>query len=78
MSCDCLRFYNRLVEMIAENRNQSTEKIKSWMRCRLNFNLLRSKLLCIRGFRCAEKIFKKENEDANIVDSDHKFGGEMI
>ena len=70
MSCDCLRFYNRLVEMIAENRNQSTEKIKSWMRCRLNFNLLRSQLPCIRGFRCAKLIFKKEKEDAILVDSE--------
>ena len=56
--------------MIAENRNQSTEKIKSWMRCRLKFNLLRRQLPCIRGFRFAKLIFKKEKEDANLVDSE--------
>ena len=69
MSCDCLRYYNRLVEMIVGKRNQSTVKIKSWMRCRLNFKLLRSQLPCIRGFRCAKLTFKKE-KDTNLVDSE--------
>ena len=42
MSRECLTYYNRLAERIAGKRNESIEKIKSGMRCRLNFNLLRS------------------------------------
>ena len=37
------------------------------MRYRLNFNLLRSQLLCIHGSRCAKQIFKDEDEDVNLV-----------
>ena len=55
--------------MITSKRNESIEKIKSWIRCKLNFNLLRSQLLCICGSKYI-KIFKNENEDVNLVVSD--------
>ena len=71
-------FYNILAEMIAEERNESIEKIKPEMKCKLNFNLLRSQLLCIRDSRCAKQIFKSEVEDVNLVVFDHEFGIEMI
>ena len=51
MSRECATFYNRLAECIAEKRNENIEKIKSWIRCKINFCLLRVQVMCIRGTR---------------------------
>ena len=51
MSPECAKFYSRLATLISEKRNDNKSTVTSWMRCRLNFSLLRSALLCIRGSR---------------------------
>ena len=51
MSPECAKFYSRLATLISEKRNDNKNTVTSWMRCRLNFSLLRSALLCIRGSR---------------------------
>ena len=44
-------FYKRLASMLANKRNESYADTIRWMRCQLNFSLLRSSILCIRGSR---------------------------
>lgn len=67
MSREYSAFYNRLAEMIVEKRIESVEKIKSWMRCRLNFQLVEKPTIMYTWFQLGKKMFKNEDEDANLV-----------
>ena len=51
MSPECSRFYSRLSLLLSEKRNEQQSLTTSWVRCRVNFSLLRSALLCMRGSR---------------------------
>ena len=73
MSRECSTFYNRLSEMIAEKRNERMEKVKCWMRSKLNFSLLRSQLLCIRGSRDTKTIFEKDDLSVIVEESKIKW-----
>jgi hypothetical protein len=44
-------FYRRLASLIAEKRQQPYSLTIRWMRCHLNFSLLRSSIMCLRGSR---------------------------
>ena len=69
MSKECLTFYNRLAEMVAEKRNQQITIVRNWMRARLSFSLLRSQLLCLRGSRTAKKMFA-ECDDVEFISAE--------
>ena len=43
--------YKRLGSLLAENTNQPYGAVMGWLRCKLRFSLLRSSIMCIRGFR---------------------------
>lgn len=43
--------YRRLAAMIAEKRKEPFSRTLFWLRCRLNFSLLRSAVSCLRGAR---------------------------
>ena len=45
--------YKRIASMIAEKHNKPYSKTIHWIRCRLNFSLLRSSITCLRGSRSA-------------------------
>ena len=45
--------YKRIASMIADKHNKPYSKTIHWIRCRLNFSLLRSSILCLRGSRSA-------------------------
>ena len=45
--------YKRLASRIAEKHNKPYGKTLHWLRCRLNFSLLRSAIMCLRGSRSA-------------------------
>ena len=51
MSREAHTFYNRLSDMIANKRKEPTSVITNWIRTKLNFALLKSCLLCLRGSR---------------------------
>ena len=42
-------FYKQLAAMIAEKHERPYSKTMQWIRCRLNFSLLRSAIMCLRG-----------------------------
>ena len=43
--------YKRLASLLGEKRGNSYSSTLHWLRCRLNFSLLRSAIMCIRGSR---------------------------
>ena len=43
--------YKRLAAMIAEKHEKPYSQTMQWIRCRLNFSLLRSAIMCLRGSR---------------------------
>jgi len=42
--------YKKLASMVATKHNQSYSQTISWLQCRLSFSLLRSTVMCLRGF----------------------------
>ena len=44
-------FYRRLADLLAEKHNAPYSSTMAWLRTRLSFALLRSSLLCLRGWR---------------------------
>jgi hypothetical protein len=44
-------FYKRLASLLSESRNEHYNITISWLRCIINFSLLRSSIQCIRGAR---------------------------
>ena len=43
--------YKRLASLLADKRNTTYSTTLHWLRCRLNFSLLRSAVKCLRGSR---------------------------
>ena len=68
MSRECHTFYKRLAEKIAKKKNIPFGKSMNWIRTRLNFSLIRSCLLCLRGWR--SPFFKSIVADTNENDID--------
>ena len=69
MSREAHTFYNRLSDMIANKRKEPTSVITNWIRTKLNFALLKSCLLCLRGSRTpwnATRNITNINEDVSI------------
>ena len=58
--------YKRLAAMIAEKNNKTYSKTIHWLRCRLNFSLLRSAIRCLRGSRSA--LHQPTHSLANTID----------
>ena len=48
-------FYKRLADFLSTKRDMPYSRTMGWLRCRLNFALLRSAILCIRGSRSTRK-----------------------
>ena len=67
MGRECKSFYDRIAELMAIKRDVSKSESVSWLRCRLNFSLIRSMSLCLRGSR--SPYFNK-NQSLNIAEVD--------
>ena len=44
-------FYKRLASLLAEKWDQPYSTTMDWLRCTLSYSLLRSSILCLRGYR---------------------------
>ena len=64
MARECDAFYKRLAELLAEKRDLHQSIVTNWIRTRINFYLLRSTLLCIRGSRS----YKIRHDPINDID----------
>ena len=51
MSRECGAFYKKLAEKIAEKRKIKTSDATRFIRTKINFSLIKSLILCIRGSR---------------------------
>ena len=51
MSRECSFFYTKLAEKLAEKRRLNTSEAISYVRTKINFSLINSLVLCIRGSR---------------------------
>ena len=71
MSRECSYFYKRLAEKLAEKRNLSTSETMCFVRTKINFSLITSLVLCIRGSRSSRKDIVK------IADTDIKLANEL-
>ena len=45
--------YKRLASLIADKHSKLYSRTLHWLRCRINFSLLRSAIMCLRGSRSA-------------------------
>jgi len=69
MGREATKFYTRLSQMIADKRKQNYSLIKSWIRRKICFSLIKSIILCIRGSRNVfndAAISRSMNNDAAI------------
>ena len=55
MAEECLRYHNRLAELIAIKKGEDYANTVSWIRAKISFAILRSALLCLRGTRSRRK-----------------------
>ena len=51
MSRECGAFYRKLAEKLAEKRHISVSEATCYIRTKINFSLIKSIILCIRGSR---------------------------
>ena len=73
MSKECKIFYKRLAKRLAEKRNLPFSIAMNWVRTRLNFHLIRSCLLCLRGSRSPfVKLDQLSEIDLQLISSESK------
>ena len=71
MGRECSYFYKRLAEKLAEKRNISCSEAVCFIRTKINFSLIKSLVLCIRGSRTVR------NDDVSIADTDIVFSNDI-
>ena len=67
MGRECKTFIGQLAEKIATKRNLNTSLVISWLRTKINFMLLRSILICLRGSRSLKKVECRDEVEMDIV-----------
>ena len=67
MSRECSRFFSHASEHLAEKRKLNKSFVSAFVKARLNFALLRSCLLCIRGSRTSSRIDHLNETDLNLL-----------
>ena len=56
ISGECSRFFSHTAERFANRRKEPKSTISAWIKARLNFALIRSMLLCLRGTRTTSNV----------------------
>ena len=51
MADECVKYHNRLVELMSNKKGDSYSSAISWIRAKVSFAKLRSSILCLRGSR---------------------------
>ena len=51
MADECVRYHNRLAELIADKKGDSYSSAISWIRAKVSFAIVRSAILCLTGSR---------------------------
>ena len=68
MARECSIFYARLSKMLSEKRGDELSVVSAWVKTKINFSLIRSTLMCLRGTRVLHCPYKSFAEtDINIA-----------
>ena len=67
MSRECSRFFSHAAERLANRRKEPKSKISAWIKARLNFALIRSMLLCLRGTRTPSNVDNISEIDLYVI-----------
>ena len=51
MSYETRRFYQRLAQLLTEKKDVDLSEVSGWLKTKINFSLIRSMALCLRGTR---------------------------
>ena len=62
MGKECLIFFKKLSQLISIKRKEALSMVTYGIRCKINFALLQSCLLCIRGSRKSNNEYEKLNK----------------
>ena len=54
-------------EHLANRRKEPKSKISAWIKARVNFNLIRSMLLCLRGTRTPSNVDNISEIDVRVI-----------
>ena len=71
MSRECSFFYKKLAEKLAEKRNLSSSETMCFVRTKINFSLIKSLVLCVRGSRSVR------NDAVTVADTDIELVNEI-
>ena len=63
---ECRKLYNRLSDRISEKRGIEPNIAKTWLRTKINFSLLKTMNLCLRGSRSRRPHSNEELASTNI------------
>ena len=66
MGKECIRFYKRLAEMIADKQKAPISIVTNNIRTLISFSLLRSTIRCLRGSRSPRYSHTKKDIDIKI------------
>ena len=66
MGKECLMYHSRLAQLIAIKKGEQYAKTISWIRTRTSFALLRSALVCLRGYRTRRVPCDIKNVDIDV------------
>ena len=72
MAHECRIFFSRLAQMISVKRNLQQSIVVNWIRRKINFALIRSMLMCLRGSRSIRKPPSITSNDIEIDNSIQK------
>ena len=61
---ECVEYYSRLAELIANKKGESYPSAISWIRAKVSFAIVRSAILCLTGSRSRRQL--------DFVDSEFK------
>ena len=68
MGEECMRYHNRLAELVAAKKGEDYATTVSWIRSKVSFAILRSALdlLCLRGSRTAKRTIRSNDQEADF------------
>ena len=66
MADECVRYHNRLAELIANKKGESYSSAISWIRAKVSFAIVRSAILCLRGSRSRRRQLDFVDSDLQI------------
>ena len=63
---ECVKYHSRLAELIANKKGESYSSAISWIRAKVSFAIVRSAILCLRGWRSRRRQLDFVGSDLQI------------